>query len=861
MKYGDTLRQRSIPEWGHYNIDYDYLKDLIKHHTTPGTNRAVSIPGQGGTSERVFGDTFLKVLQTQHDRINLFVRSKSGEIERRLDHISNTLDQQRAKRPSDTPGARLPIRTVERYAKIDADVAKIAEEIRSLSRFQVAQRTGFTKILKKYRRWTKDRELDYTFKQDISSRPDSFFQLNLGYLLDQYIDVLDTLRSIFDGDGASAPHNENTNAQSPAARLSKIIAQGDTLDLDLALSSVPLGDGGNKATYWIHPENVDQVRILLHQHMRLFTGNSKNRSRKNHAYAPTSRQSSSTNLDKHSEKDDDVSLVVLDYAESFAMKQNASTIGSSEATKGNIGIKAAGNVRCVSSSDAAVVIRAGTDLQEQLSDKVMTARLKRNFVPTFLDTSTQIPAEKLLENQTKSKANVAQDPSAVRQWLTEHKDIKPIAGIVSKRTRFVGLHNNYMGGSWATLDRDVFMKDSLHKDLEKDDWALAARSRSIEFPHAILEVRRESSQATSLIPILDGSHLVERVRGFSVETHAVWTCCKPNSMTAPIWMPLLDKDIRKLPEPARKRSRKTGSSNSGSHCDSSALASASNTSVDGQSSPLHSRAEESSSTSVYDFVDPPSLQAFRKKHRKPYSDYPPPIVHADAEPEQRYWNEYDHPEDEEEGYFIYVDPNATVKFPGQEIIEAWVKSTKKLFGMSDRADEESLLSAADDATTDDEDTVDQSPVGASRTYGTISSGKRKPSHGSYFSGLFRSLRDPHHDAEVLQERRSLLTELETRQHKAEMTKLRFYCTSLATAVVIDLILSLMTMTSRKKERGVVDVGVIFGTVSTMLLCIVAVLSMRTRNEKLGWVHQSAVWAIVAAVLGLDILLLLWVLRV
>jgi len=54
MKFGDTLRSRSIPEWGHYNIDYDYLKDLIKHQTTPGTNKAVSIPGQGESSERDF---------------------------------------------------------------------------------------------------------------------------------------------------------------------------------------------------------------------------------------------------------------------------------------------------------------------------------------------------------------------------------------------------------------------------------------------------------------------------------------------------------------------------------------------------------------------------------------------------------------------------------------------------------------------------------------------------------------------------------------------------------------------------------------------------------------------------------------
>jgi hypothetical protein len=106
------------------NIDYDYLKDLIKHQTTPGTNKAVSIPGQGQSTERAFRETFLQVLQAQHDRINLFVRSKSGEIERRLDHISKSLEQLRLKHRSAPAGTRLPARTVERYAKIDADVTK-----------------------------------------------------------------------------------------------------------------------------------------------------------------------------------------------------------------------------------------------------------------------------------------------------------------------------------------------------------------------------------------------------------------------------------------------------------------------------------------------------------------------------------------------------------------------------------------------------------------------------------------------------------------------------------------------------------------------------------------------------------------
>lgn len=106
------------------NIDYDHLKVLIKHNTTAGTNRAVSIPGQGESTELAFRGDFLQVILEQHGRIILFVRSKSGEIERRLDHISKTLEQLQGRPQAGPPGAPLPMKAVERYARIDADLAK-----------------------------------------------------------------------------------------------------------------------------------------------------------------------------------------------------------------------------------------------------------------------------------------------------------------------------------------------------------------------------------------------------------------------------------------------------------------------------------------------------------------------------------------------------------------------------------------------------------------------------------------------------------------------------------------------------------------------------------------------------------------
>jgi SPX domain protein involved in polyphosphate accumulation len=377
---------------------------------------------------------------------------------------------------------------------------RTAEEIRSLSRFQVVQRTGFTKILKKYRRWTRDRELDRVFREEISSRPDSLFQLDLGHLLDQYVDVLGSLRTVFGDDSVSTPCNKDVSTQSPAARIARSLDQHDGLEFDLSLSTIPLGTEGARATYWVHPDHVVEVQVLLLQHMRLYTKGSRPSSQRDSAQStPARRLSMNAGSDRNFGNEDYTGLVVLDYAEAFAMKQNASTIASSEGNKGTIGLQAAGNVRCSPSGDATVAICTKTNSFEHASENIKTAKLKRKSVKALLDSSKSFQPE-----TDGDEANIA----SIRKWLTEHQEVKPIAGVGSKRTRFVGLHNNSIGGIWATLDRDVFMKNSLIQEFDNDDWASTASSNSAKFPHAILEVRREGSQATSLIKILDRSHLV-----------------------------------------------------------------------------------------------------------------------------------------------------------------------------------------------------------------------------------------------------------------------------------------------------------------------------------------------------------------
>lgn len=66
------------------NVDYDELKNLIKSQTTSSSGQPVVIPGQHASVTREFEEGFFQELTSQHDRVELFVRSKADEIERRL---------------------------------------------------------------------------------------------------------------------------------------------------------------------------------------------------------------------------------------------------------------------------------------------------------------------------------------------------------------------------------------------------------------------------------------------------------------------------------------------------------------------------------------------------------------------------------------------------------------------------------------------------------------------------------------------------------------------------------------------------------------------------------------------------------
>ncbi|GME49646.1 SPX domain-containing protein [Neofusicoccum parvum] len=198
MKYGETLRQRSIPQWGPYNIDYDEIKHLIKEHTTPGNGKAVSIPGQPDLHRNQFEDQLYGVLAQEHQRINLFVRSKSGEIERRLNHIAKQINQFTLREQATSPNDRkISEKRRQKYGRIEGDVLRAGEEVRSLARFVGAQRLAFAKLLKKYKKWTRSDALEQRFKHDVLNQPGTFSHTDLSSLLNYWSDTLHAVREAY----------------------------------------------------------------------------------------------------------------------------------------------------------------------------------------------------------------------------------------------------------------------------------------------------------------------------------------------------------------------------------------------------------------------------------------------------------------------------------------------------------------------------------------------------------------------------------------------------------------------------------------------------------------------------------------
>jgi len=279
---------------------------------------------------------------------------------------------------------------------------------------------------------------------------------------------------------------------------------GSDLDFDLTLAETPLGNQGKRAIYWVHPDHLIELQVVLSHHLKLYPPKPSNRtSISSQPNSPTSliHQDSPVGIEC------DCGIILLDRLDDYAQRSGAAPIVDSEETPGQ---NVAASIRWTATDEAAISVKgiAGTEV-------VKPARLRRRYIKTFLDLERSFTPWRDQESSSpegrpsleRRPSQVEGNPDFARNWLDAHRNIRPLVSVSSRRTRFVDLQDGNISGQWCTLDADIEMNKIAQDDLVARDWPLQS-SDGWRFPHAVLEVRQEAATANDLIAMLDQSHLV-----------------------------------------------------------------------------------------------------------------------------------------------------------------------------------------------------------------------------------------------------------------------------------------------------------------------------------------------------------------
>ena len=324
-----------------------------------------------------------------------------------------------------------------------------------------------------------------------------------------------------------------------AAELKDAFERGTDAEMDTAFAMLPLGPKAITACYWIHPENLFQLQVLLLRYAR---------SRKNQISVSTPPQTSSRPSRQGSisesvssttiQSGSEACFIACDDLPSVAERQSSATIEDAESAGGRFLHNSVASIHLSSTGDAVVVIGASPEIKPESDDTqglpcFLTTKVKRKALRRLFDAGSSVKDISSLEEHSdrtqnsQSSASIGSSPlvdtclditssiEVIKEWLRGHQKVQPLLELRSQRCRFTGIHNTANSGLWATLDTDVIMAKSTLLSLDRYDFAESnsdSESTIQNFPYAVLSIRIEGNASTSLIEELDGSYLVSLSR-------------------------------------------------------------------------------------------------------------------------------------------------------------------------------------------------------------------------------------------------------------------------------------------------------------------------------------------------------------
>lgn len=407
--------------------------------------------------------------------------------------------------------------------------SRLGEEIKSLSRFARSNHTAFHKLLKKYKRWTGSTELGHRFETEVLAQPTSFTRVDLAPIVSQYEQLLDSLRATYHQStqssdpvpgqpNSTSPADEQPNVDRTLTNITRTLQCGTRLDFDQDLDSLAIGAGGRNACYWVHPDNVIELQVLLLQHLRTFdVARSRNSISSSTPHSPLLRDQPSSPSGRVSLGDLDAFDIVCDDADHYLTEQNSKTLQASESEPTTTLQRAAIHARGVDNDDHA-------RLNFHVADaKLMAAtdlHVKKQHVQSLLTGVNSVPVDKVTTASISfadARSSAVRSIEHLRKWLSENSSIRPLATVASRRSRFYNQSSNSHALLLASLDNKVKIVEGATALDGTNGSASEQTGRTIDFPHSVLRIRQEGQGEHSLIDILDKSHLVSFIDPSSLD--------------------------------------------------------------------------------------------------------------------------------------------------------------------------------------------------------------------------------------------------------------------------------------------------------------------------------------------------------
>ncbi|ORY05427.1 SPX-domain-containing protein [Basidiobolus meristosporus CBS 931.73] len=496
MKFGSQLQEILYPEWRFYYLDYDGLKRMLKERLNDFTEKDEA--------------KFVEFLEKELEKVYTFQTVKLGEINRRVEFSERTV--QKLSKGSDA--------SEQDYADVEEDINRVIAEVNELAKFTRLNYSGFLKIIKKHDKHT-TYSLKPMFMVRLNARP--FYKENFDTLLLKLSKLYDIVRNC-----GQAGSNKSA---APAGGSQNFIRQ--------------------TTKYWVHPDNVMEVKLLILKYLPVLVYNAKEGGDFNPA----------------------VSSVYFDN-ESFDLYT-----GRLEKSEGAEAIRLRwyGN-----SSNNEIFVERKTHREDWTGEKSVKERfpLKEKYINDYLrgDFTMDNTIQKLRERGAKSEKELKEleQLSSEIQYNVITKKLNPTIRTFYNRTAF-----QLPGDARVRISLDteltLIREDNLDNversgknwrrtDIDTDyPFSQLADADVCRFPYAVLEVKLQTQHGTEpphWVTNLVESHLVESVPKFSKYIHGVSTLLESRVSLLPFWLPQMDKDIRKSPNRELLSIKDSGSSHS-----------------------------------------------------------------------------------------------------------------------------------------------------------------------------------------------------------------------------------------------------------------------------------------------------------